>query len=202
MTATWKSSVCTARKGRSWRPPATRRRSIASSRPHRVDRIESIVGDEQIACDFVRLDGYLFVPLGESSELLDRELSTAHRAGLSGVERLARAPLLPLETGPCLRFPRQAQFDPLKYLTAVAGALQRAGGRYPAGQRSVCVAVRGVCQRRLDPADGRMRQAASGDAGIDRLSDDVLESSRWWKKSRARFSSRATTGGRACSTTC
>jgi len=101
----------------------------AASHTAAIDRIESIVADEQIACDFVRLDGYLFVPVGESPDLLNRELAAVHRAGLSGVERLPHAPLVPFETGPCLRFLRQAQFDPLKYLTALAGALQRAGGR-------------------------------------------------------------------------
>src|SRR5262249_6296058 len=33
------------------------------------------------------------------------------------------------DTGPCLRFPRQAQFHPLKYLAGLAGAIQRDGGR-------------------------------------------------------------------------
>jgi len=101
----------------------------ASSHTAAIDRIESIVGEEQIACDFVRLDGYLFLPPGESAELLDRELAAAHRAGLGDVERLPRAPLACFDTGPCLRFPRQAQFHPLKYLTAVAGATERGGGR-------------------------------------------------------------------------
>ena len=45
----------------------------ASSHTAAIDRIESIIGDEQIACDFVRLDGYLILPPGESPELLDRE---------------------------------------------------------------------------------------------------------------------------------
>ncbi len=125
----------------------------AASHTAAIDRIESIVGDEQIACDFVRLDGYLFVPLGESPELLDRELAAAHRAGLSGVERLPRAPLLPFETGPCLRFPRQAQFDPLKYLTAIAGALQRAGGRIFTGTHAET--IQGGKPARVKTAAGR-----------------------------------------------
>ena len=125
----------------------------AASHTAAIDRIESIVGDEQIACDFVRLDGYLFVPLGESAELLDRELAAAHRAGLSGVERLPRAPLVPFETGPCLRFPRQAQFDPLKYLTAVAGALQRAGGRIFTGTHAET--IQGGKPARVKTASGR-----------------------------------------------
>jgi glycine/D-amino acid oxidase-like deaminating enzyme/nitrite reductase/ring-hydroxylating ferredoxin subunit len=101
----------------------------AGSHTAAIDRIESIIGEEKIACDFARLDGFLFLPPGESPELLDRELAAARRAGLGGVERLSRAPLTCFDTGPCLRFPRQAQFHPLKYLTAVAGAIQRAGGR-------------------------------------------------------------------------
>jgi glycine/D-amino acid oxidase-like deaminating enzyme/nitrite reductase/ring-hydroxylating ferredoxin subunit len=45
------------------------------------------------------------------------------------VERLARAPLAPFDTGPCLRFPRQGQFHPLKYLAGLARAIGRDGGR-------------------------------------------------------------------------
>ena len=101
----------------------------ADSHTAAIDRIESIVGDEQIACDFTRLDGYLFISPGESPELLDRELAAAHRAGLNGVARLARVPLPSFDSGPCLRFPRQAQFHPLKYLAALAQAIERSGGR-------------------------------------------------------------------------
>jgi len=72
----------------------------ADSHTAAIDRIESIVGEEQIACDFVRLDGYLFLPPGESADLLDRELAAARLAGL-GVERLPRAPLVCFDTGPC-----------------------------------------------------------------------------------------------------
>jgi glycine/D-amino acid oxidase-like deaminating enzyme/nitrite reductase/ring-hydroxylating ferredoxin subunit len=101
----------------------------AASHTAAIDRIESIIGAEQIACDFVRLDGYLILPPGESVELLHRELAAAHRAGLSGVEILPKSPLLHFDAGPCLRFPRQAQFHPLMYLAGVARAMERAGGR-------------------------------------------------------------------------
>ncbi|HZS10532.1 MAG TPA: FAD-dependent oxidoreductase [Blastocatellia bacterium] len=104
-------------------------RLAAGSHSAAIDRIEEIVAVEGIACDFERLDGYLFVPPGESTELLDRELKAAHRAGLKGVELLERAPIASFDTGPCLRFPRQAQFHPLKYLTGLAWAIRRNGGR-------------------------------------------------------------------------
>jgi len=103
-------------------------RLAAESHSAAIDRIEAIVAREKIDCEFERLDGYLFVPSGESLDVLDKELAATHRAGLSDVERVARAPLESFDTGPCLRFPRQAQFHPLKYLKALAGAIEAKGG--------------------------------------------------------------------------
>ncbi|MGH9901594.1 MAG: FAD-dependent oxidoreductase, partial [Pyrinomonadaceae bacterium] len=104
-------------------------RLAAASHTAAVDRIEQIVSEEKIDCDFERLDGYLFAPPGESTEELDRELKAAHRAGLAEVERVGRAPLDGFDTGPALRFPRQAQFHILKYMAGLAEAFERAGGR-------------------------------------------------------------------------
>jgi glycine/D-amino acid oxidase-like deaminating enzyme len=101
----------------------------AESHAAAIDRIEEIIAKEKIACDFERLDGYLFVPPGESTDVLDRELEAAHRVGLNGVEKVARAPLPGFDTGSCLRFPRQAQFHPLKYLEALSRAIEKKGGR-------------------------------------------------------------------------
>jgi glycine/D-amino acid oxidase-like deaminating enzyme/nitrite reductase/ring-hydroxylating ferredoxin subunit len=101
----------------------------AKSHTTAIDQVEQIVKQEQIACDFERLDGYLFVPPRQSRKLLDDELAAAHRAGLSDVEKVARAPLSSYDTGPALRFPKQAQFHPLKYLTGMLEAIKRMGGR-------------------------------------------------------------------------
>ena len=104
-------------------------RLAAESHSAAISRIESIVREEGIDCDFERLDGYLFLAPGDKEELLDRELAAARRAGLQEVEKLARAPLDSFDTGPCLRFPHQGQFHPLKYLSGMARAIERAGGR-------------------------------------------------------------------------
>jgi len=101
----------------------------AASHTSAIDRIEAIVAQERIECEFERLDGYLFVPPGDSADLLNKELEAAHRAGLKGVERIARAPLKNFDTGACLRFPRQAQFHPLKYLSALVQVIEKRGGR-------------------------------------------------------------------------
>ncbi len=108
-------------------------RLTAQSHSAAIDRIETIARDEKIDCDFERLDGYLFLPAGEPLQVLDRELEAAHRAGLSGVERVERAPLSFFNTGPCLRFPRQGQFHPLKYLAGLARAIQNCGGQIYTG---------------------------------------------------------------------
>jgi glycine/D-amino acid oxidase-like deaminating enzyme/nitrite reductase/ring-hydroxylating ferredoxin subunit len=71
----------------------------------------------------------LFAGLGRDTSILDRDLEAAHRAGLLGVERIPRAPLMSYDTGPCLRFPRQGQFHPLMYLAGLAKAITRLGGR-------------------------------------------------------------------------
>jgi glycine/D-amino acid oxidase-like deaminating enzyme/nitrite reductase/ring-hydroxylating ferredoxin subunit len=100
----------------------------AGSHTAAIDRIERIIADEDISCEFERLDGYLFaVPGGEGA--LERELLAAQRAGMTSVERHARAPVISLTSGPCLRFSRQAQCHPLRYLTGLVRALDRRGGR-------------------------------------------------------------------------
>ncbi len=104
-------------------------RLAAQSHTAAIERIEYIVAQEHIDCDFEHVDGYLFLAPGHKSSMLDDELAAAHRAGLRDVERLLRAPLESFDTGPCLRFPRQGQFHPLKYMAGLAAAITRMGGR-------------------------------------------------------------------------
>lgn len=104
-------------------------RQAAESHTAAIDTIEEITRAEEIECDFERLDGYLFVPPDCSIDELEREIEAAHRAGLYGVEWVARAPIEDFDTGRCLRFPNQAQFHPLKYLAGLARAFVRDGGR-------------------------------------------------------------------------
>jgi glycine/D-amino acid oxidase-like deaminating enzyme/nitrite reductase/ring-hydroxylating ferredoxin subunit len=104
-------------------------RLAAESHTRAIDQIERIVQQEQIDCDFERVDGYLFTPAGSDTRILDRELEAIDRAGLRGVKLLPRAPLDFFNTGPCLRFPQQAQFHPMKYLAGLARAIEQRGGK-------------------------------------------------------------------------
>jgi glycine/D-amino acid oxidase-like deaminating enzyme/nitrite reductase/ring-hydroxylating ferredoxin subunit len=103
-------------------------RLTAESHTAAIDYIEDAVLRERISCDFERLDGYLFAAPGDSEEVLERELEAAHHAGLTTVELLPRVPLNSFDTGRALRFPRQAQFNPIKYLRALTSAITQGGG--------------------------------------------------------------------------
>lgn len=99
---------------------------VADSHTQAIAHLERVAREENIECDFRRLDGYLFLPPGESPDELTRELAAARRAGLSSVSLVDRAPSF--DSGPCLRFPDQGQFHPLRFLAGLATAIERRGG--------------------------------------------------------------------------
>ena len=103
-------------------------RLAAESHTAAIDQIEAIVSAENIDCDFERLDGYLFLAPGEKAELLEREVTAAQRAGVAA-ELLSSVPVSWGSAIPCVRFPRQAQFHPLKYLAGLSKAVSRDGVR-------------------------------------------------------------------------
>lgn len=113
-------------------------RAAAESHTAAIAAIEATVAREEIDCAFARLDGYLFSPAGSDGELLARELEAARAAGIE-VEWAARVPSLTGDHGRCLRFPRQGQFHPLRYLRGLAAAIVRRGGRIATDTRVVGV---------------------------------------------------------------
>jgi glycine/D-amino acid oxidase-like deaminating enzyme len=104
-------------------------RAAADSHRAAIERIDEIARREAIDCGFARLDGYLFLAEGDKPATLERELDAAHRAGLTEVSLAQRAPFPSWNSGPCLRFPNQAQFNPLAYLAGLQRAILREGGR-------------------------------------------------------------------------
>lgn len=103
-------------------------RQVADSYATATSMIEVIARLERIDCQFEWLDGYLFTRPDDPSGDPVREYQAALRAGLP-VELFERVPGLSFDTGPCVRYPRQAQFHPLKYLAGLAQAVSRHGGR-------------------------------------------------------------------------
>jgi glycine/D-amino acid oxidase-like deaminating enzyme/nitrite reductase/ring-hydroxylating ferredoxin subunit len=103
-------------------------RNAANSHTAAIDLIESIIKEENISCDFERLDGFLFLDPTDRKESLNKELEATHRVGIVNTEILEKAPLQSFNTGPCIRFPNQAQFQPLKYLKGIQNSILKNGG--------------------------------------------------------------------------
>ena len=103
-------------------------RMAAQSHTAAIEAIEAIVAHEKIDCDLERLDGYLFLPPGGEPDELLHEYEAALRAGVGGLEWVSSAPIDGFDTGACLRFPKQGQFHPLKYLAGLARGIKRLGG--------------------------------------------------------------------------
>ncbi|MEW6268580.1 MAG: FAD-binding oxidoreductase, partial [Thermodesulfobacteriota bacterium] len=126
-------------------------RYAAASHTAAIARIEEIVREEGLECDFARVDGFLFAPEASAMrpattpppttlpDLLLDELAAARRAGVPGVEQAVRAPLVSFDTGPCLRFPGQGRFEPIRYLDGLAAAFERRGGRLFTGTHATTV---------------------------------------------------------------
>lgn len=106
---------------------------LAESHAAAINAIEHNCRLEKIDCGFERLDGYLFDGnetrnRDEQRTALEEELAAVHRAGIVDAELIDRAPVT-FDTGPCIRFPEQAQFHPLRYLAGLLRAIEAGGGR-------------------------------------------------------------------------
>jgi len=147
-------------------------RLAAESHTAAIDRIEAIVRDERIDCDFERLDGYLVAAPGTPADFLGRELAAAQRAGLADVTASARAPSGAFEAGGCLRFPRQGQLHPGRYLAGLAYALEELGGRIFCGTHAD--AVEGGAAAKVTTTGGRTVSAAAVVVATNTPINDVV----------------------------
>ncbi len=103
-------------------------RLAAESHTAAIDFIESTIRNENIDCDFKRVDGYLFLHETDDVKTLEEELEATHRAGIKTIMQ-DQVPGIMYEKGPCLQFPNQAQFHPLKYIHGLAHSIVKNGGK-------------------------------------------------------------------------
>ena len=94
-----------------------------------IDLIERIATNEGIDCDFRRLDGYLYADAGQPVRSLRKELDACNKIGFPDIDWLDDLELGSRNGLKAIRFPRQAQFHVLKYLSGLARALRSVGGR-------------------------------------------------------------------------
>lgn len=107
-------------------------RLIAQSHGAAIDRMEKIIKEESIDCQFERLSGYLFLSPGESTDELQKELEALKRVKIEAawVDQLS---LSTYAAGPALHISRQGQFHILKYMAGLADAAVRAGAKIHTG---------------------------------------------------------------------
>jgi len=131
-------------------------REVCAAQVAAVDRIEAIVREERLDCDFARLDGYLFPAPETDPAVLEKEHAAARRVGLA-VDWADEPPIPGLRSGRGLRFPNQGRFHPLKYLNGLIGCLPGAGVRLHGG-----TTVNDVAEQE----DGTVRVRTADDATV------------------------------------
>jgi glycine/D-amino acid oxidase-like deaminating enzyme/nitrite reductase/ring-hydroxylating ferredoxin subunit len=104
-------------------------RMVYHSQAAAIDRIEAIQANERIACDFQRVDGYLFLAPRTPASDLDEELRACTRIGIAVADMREPTALHAKNLVRSLRFPNQARFHPLKYLAGIARAITQRGGQ-------------------------------------------------------------------------
>jgi glycine/D-amino acid oxidase-like deaminating enzyme/nitrite reductase/ring-hydroxylating ferredoxin subunit len=103
-------------------------RLIAHSHTTAINFIEATVHREGIDCDFQRVHGYLFLHPTDKRKSLEDELQASNRAGIR-TELMETVPGISQSHSPCLWFPNQAQFHPLKYYYGLCRAIINCGGK-------------------------------------------------------------------------
>lgn len=104
-------------------------RLACQSHAQAIDKIEEIAKTENIDCDFVRVDGYLFANNREEEDNLLQELEAVQQIGWADVVLRKNSPVSTLTALPCLQFPNQGRIHAMKYLSGLAQAFIDLGGR-------------------------------------------------------------------------
>ena len=92
-----------------------------------VERIASIVQEENIECDFRSLSAYTFAFSEDNVGQIHEEVEAANSLGFQ--TRFDPAPPLPFSTAGAIALDNQVLFHPRKYCLALANAITAAGGR-------------------------------------------------------------------------
>ncbi len=87
-----------------------------------IRTIEDIVKKENIDCDFMRTDNYIYTCTEEYLQRIKDEVETVNRLGLNA--ELIENTKLPFDIKLGIKFPNQAKFHPLKYLYKIVEILK------------------------------------------------------------------------------
>jgi glycine/D-amino acid oxidase-like deaminating enzyme/nitrite reductase/ring-hydroxylating ferredoxin subunit len=105
--------------------PSGARAVYAEANVAALDRMEELVREHEIGCDWERKDDYVFAATEDDVKGVDEVLAAALDAGLPA-ERVADTPL-PFEVAAAVRLGAQAQFQPVTYTRALAALVDGDG---------------------------------------------------------------------------
>lgn len=92
-----------------------------------VEAIKSWIAEHEIACELEAKTAYAYTLNRSVRAHLEQEAAAAQKFGITA-DVVEWAPL-PFKTAGALRFPNQAQFNPVRYLDGLARAVKALGGR-------------------------------------------------------------------------
>lgn len=101
----------------------------AQSHTAAIEWIENTIKNNNIDCNFKRVDGYLFSHPSDSTETLQQEFDATQRAGLLTEFINSTPSISPEQDSWCIKFPNQAQFHILRYMKGLSDAFIQSGGR-------------------------------------------------------------------------
>lgn len=102
-------------------------RSYAQANQNGIDEIEKISQNLGIDCDFSRRNAYVYTQQDDTIAEIETEVEVTKRLGLPSSYKTTID--LPFDIKGAIKFSRQAQFHPRKFLLGLAKDLMRSGGK-------------------------------------------------------------------------
>jgi glycine/D-amino acid oxidase-like deaminating enzyme/nitrite reductase/ring-hydroxylating ferredoxin subunit len=103
-------------------------RLAADSQTAGINLIRELAAEYNIECELKTVDGFLLFSPNDPADELEREYEACKLAGVE-VYIEPQAPLETFKSYPCLRFPGQAEFHALKYISGLAKIIENYGGK-------------------------------------------------------------------------
>ena len=127
---------------------AEKARLYGAANERGIERVHEIAGELGIDCDLRRKPNLVYTESADERQELEDEVEAARRASLPA--RLVEETDLPFPIAAAVRFERQAEFHPVRYLEGLAGGLEANGVRVCEGTRAVSVSAGSPCRVRTE----------------------------------------------------
>lgn len=109
-----------------------------------VEKLASLIQDDNIDCDFSRQDVYTFARTSDNLDKITEEIKATHAIGMS--TEYVDTVTLPFQIAGAIKLSNQAQFHPRKYMLHVAGTLVGQGSYVFEQTRVTTVEGESPCQ--------------------------------------------------------